>query len=147
MSLLGDHSPGLSPRRHGDEFQKMVDKQVTETGRKTPNHVRFLENNGNSCPQTLPTKHSPSARYNGAQPSVSQPQRHSSKDGCFPPKGFSNPANYHNSVSQRLTTFGTSGRLSVTSADDDGTTTTSGSYIINPEEIRMDSYVGSDIIV
>lgn len=32
-------------------------------------------------------------------------------------------------------------------AEDDTSTTTSGSYTINPEELRMDGYIGSDVIV
>lgn len=36
---------------------------------------------------------------------------------------------------------------SAASVDDDASTTTSGSYTVNPEEIRMDNYIGSDVIV
>ncbi|GFS19396.1 protocadherin-11 X-linked [Elysia marginata] len=38
-------------------------------------------------------------------------------------------------------------QMSVTSIDDDATTTTSGSYVINPDDVRMEALVGSDIIV
>ncbi|KAK7480801.1 hypothetical protein BaRGS_00027967 [Batillaria attramentaria] len=36
---------------------------------------------------------------------------------------------------------------SAASVDDDASTTTSGSYTVNPEEIRMENYIGSDVIV
>ncbi|KAL8573369.1 hypothetical protein ACOMHN_032384 [Nucella lapillus] len=41
----------------------------------------------------------------------------------------------------------TASQQSATSADDDASTTTSGSYTLNPDEFRMDGYVGSDVIV
>ncbi|KAK3788768.1 hypothetical protein RRG08_029217 [Elysia crispata] len=41
----------------------------------------------------------------------------------------------------------TNRQMSVTSIDDDATTTTSGSYVINPDDVRMEALVGSDIIV
>ncbi|KAK7096858.1 protocadherin-7-like [Littorina saxatilis] len=36
---------------------------------------------------------------------------------------------------------------SATSVDDDASTTTSGSYTVNPEELRMEGYIGADVIV
>ena len=41
----------------------------------------------------------------------------------------------------------TNRQMSVTSIDDDASTTTSGSYVINPDDVRMETMVGSDIIV
>ncbi|RUS76654.1 hypothetical protein EGW08_015584 [Elysia chlorotica] len=41
----------------------------------------------------------------------------------------------------------TARQMSVNSIDDDATTTTSGSYVINPDDVRMEALVGSDIIV
>ncbi|GFO09372.1 protocadherin-11 x-linked [Plakobranchus ocellatus] len=41
----------------------------------------------------------------------------------------------------------TNRQMSLTSIDDDATTTTSGSYVINPDDVRMETLVGSDIIV
>lgn len=58
---------------------------------------------------------------------------------------FSSPSN-----TASFTTFqkarGTS-QQSATSVDDDASTTTSGSYTVNPEELRIEGYIGADVIV
>ncbi|XP_076467983.1 protocadherin-11 X-linked-like [Babylonia areolata] len=38
-------------------------------------------------------------------------------------------------------------RAALPSMDEDASTTTSGSYTLNPEELRVDGYIGSDVIV
>lgn len=53
----------------------------------------------------------------------------------------------HSSRQENANSFGFPRPLSVTSADDDATTTTSGSYVINPEELRIETFVGADVIV
>lgn len=36
---------------------------------------------------------------------------------------------------------------SAMSVEDDASTTTSGSYTVNPEELRIEGYIGADVIV
>ena len=59
---------------------------------------------------------------------------------------FSSPA-----PSASFTTFqkarGSASQQSATSVDDDASTTTSGSYTVNPEELRIEGYIGADVIV
>lgn len=106
------------------------------------NHARFVQNPGRMFQPNLPPKQRQSSSYEGARSVFIN-----SKESAAAPRGLSKSGNYHISRPANLASFGTGGQLSITSADDDATTTTSGSYVINPDEIKIDTYIGSDIIV
>ncbi|CAL1534498.1 unnamed protein product [Lymnaea stagnalis] len=147
--MKGELSPRLSSRRRSDEFQMAPRKTMApDTLGRASYHVRFSQTPDKSFPPELPPKQKSSSNpYEGG--------RHFSrvefKDNPFASKmigvhGQHLPSAANNNMHQKLNLLA-SRQLSVTSMDDDASTTTSGSYVINPDDFRMETFVGSDVIV
>lgn len=142
--ISGELSPPLNTRLRSDDSQQPARKHAIpdNTGRASY-HVRFSQHPGKPFPPDVPPKQKLTPSYEGARP-FSRPIIPEYKEHPFPGnKGL--PCISHSS--SKLSTFVALRQLSVTSMDDDASTTTSGSYVINPDEVRMDTFIGADVIV
>ncbi|XP_013080549.2 protocadherin alpha-7-like isoform X1 [Biomphalaria glabrata] len=139
--MKGDLSPRFNLHGQSQDYPSQGRKFVTSE--RPPNqHVRFSPSSDVFPPPELPPKQK--INYEGALPFIRSPRGDSR---CLNYMGAPKSSNNNIAYNQKTAPFVTPRQLSVTSIDDDATTTTSGSYIINPDDLKIETFVGSDIIV
>ncbi|XP_005102136.1 protocadherin alpha-11 isoform X2 [Aplysia californica] len=144
--MKGDLSPRLGSRRRSADLVPPARKaHLPNTPGRSSYHVRFAQYTDKVAPPDLPPKSTAPKHYNGARAASTKPvPDFRDRQG---PKGNFLAKNNGQKEPNLTSTFGTPRQISMTSIDDDATTTTSGSYVISPDDVRMETFVGSDIIV
>ncbi|KAH9489783.1 Protocadherin-11 Y-linked [Bulinus truncatus] len=138
--MIDELSPRFNSRVQGQDY--LAQGRKTVAPERPPNHhVRFSQSPTSFSPPDLPPKQKMTNHYDGAPQFLRSPR----DGGVFP--SFTRLPNKNISQGQTAMSFIPPRQLSVTSIDDDATTTTSGSYVISPDDLKIETFVGSDIIV
>ncbi|GFO45415.1 protocadherin-9 [Plakobranchus ocellatus] len=125
-------------------------RQGTGLGRRSyhgPRQLQLSSSSSSSSPSSSPSAGLAAKSLLSPSSSSQQQQAHPQQQRLLNKDNCSTSSMSHDHLRRPGSSLSFTQQGSVMSMDDDASTTTSGSYIISPEDIRLEGMMGKDIIV